>query len=61
MTDTNLALMLPEAGALALPEHDGQTARDYARESLAPATRRAYQTDMDAFIGWTAAISTASQ
>ena len=50
MDDNELALMLPEPGALALLEHDGQAARDYARESLAPATRRAYQTDVDAFI-----------
>ncbi len=34
-------------GAIAI-----QAARDYARESLAPATRGAYQTDVDAFIGW---------
>ena len=43
---------MPEAGALALLQQDGQAARDYARESLAPATRQAYQTDVDAFIGW---------
>ncbi len=33
MTDTEVALVLPEPGALALLEHDGQAARDYARES----------------------------
>lgn len=52
MTDTDVALVLPEAEELALLEQDGQAARDYARESLSPATRRAYQTDVDAFIGW---------
>jgi len=41
MPNNKVALVLPEAGALALLEHDGQAARDYARESLAPATRRA--------------------
>ena len=50
--DNEVAVVLPETGALALLEHDGQAAQDYARESLAPATRRAYQTDVDAFIGW---------
>ena len=39
MDDNELALVLPEAGALALLEQDGQAARDYARESLAPAPR----------------------
>ena len=38
--------------ALALLRRDGEAARDFARESLSPATRRAYQTDVDAFIGW---------
>ena len=42
MTDNEVALVLPEAGTLALLEHDGQAMRDSARESLAPATRRAY-------------------
>jgi len=52
MTDTENAPVLPEAGALALLEHDGQAARDFARESLSPATRRAYQTDVDTFMTW---------
>ena len=52
MTDSEVALLLPEAGALALLEEDGQAAREFAREALAPATRRAYQTDVDAFVGW---------
>ena len=43
MLNNEVALVLPEAGALALLEHDGQAARDYARESLAPATRRVYR------------------
>jgi len=30
MTDTDVALVLPEAGALALLEQDGRAARDYA-------------------------------
>ena len=42
MTDTEVALVLPEAGPLALLDLDEQAARDYARESLSPATRRAY-------------------
>ena len=33
MTDTDVALVMPEPGTLALLEHDGQAARDYARES----------------------------
>ena len=41
MDDNEVALVLPEPGALALLEHDGQAAKDFARESLAPATRRA--------------------
>jgi len=45
MTDTEVALVLPEAGELALLEQDGQAARDYARESLSPATRRACRSD----------------
>ncbi len=40
MDDNEVALVLPEAGAPALLEQDGQAARGYARESLAPATRR---------------------
>jgi hypothetical protein len=52
MTDTEVALVLPGAGELKLLEQDGQAARDYARESLSPATRRAYQTDVDAFMMW---------
>ena len=35
MTDHETALVLPEAGALALLEHDGKAARDYPREALA--------------------------
>ena len=42
MDDSEVVLVLPEPGALVLPEHDGRAARDYAGESLAPATRRAY-------------------
>jgi hypothetical protein len=52
MTDTEVALVLPKRGALALLDRDGQAARDYARESLSPATRRAHQTDVDAFVTW---------
>jgi hypothetical protein len=40
MTDTDVALVLPDPGALALLEQDGQAARDYGRESLNPATNR---------------------
>ena len=43
MDENEVALVLPEAGELTLLEQDGQAARDYARESLAPATRRAHQ------------------
>ena len=38
MDDNEVALVLPEPGTLALLEEDGQAARDYAREALAPAT-----------------------
>ena len=41
MTDTEVALVLPEAGELALLEQDGRATRNYARESLSPAMRRA--------------------
>jgi len=37
---------------LILLRRDGEAARDFARESLSPATRRAYQTDVDAFMTW---------
>ena len=40
MTDTAVALVLPETGEIGLLEQDGRAARDYARESLSPATRR---------------------
>ncbi len=52
MDDTENALDLVNTGGLALLEGDGQAARDYAVESLAPATRRAYQTDVDALVAW---------
>ena len=42
MTDTTVALLLPKAGELVLLEQNGRAARDYARKSLSPATRRAY-------------------
>ena len=48
----NATIATVASDALALFGHDAQAARDYARESLSPATRRAYQTDVDAFIGW---------
>lgn len=38
-----------DLGLLAL---DAETARDYARESLSPATRRAYQSDIELFQAW---------
>jgi site-specific recombinase XerD len=52
MTAPENALGLVTAGSLEPLEQDGRAARGYAPESLSPATRRAYQTDMDAFIGW---------
>ncbi len=52
MPVNEVALVMPEPGALALLGDDGRAARGYASEALAPATRRAYQTDVDAFIGW---------
>jgi site-specific recombinase XerD len=33
-------------------EADAEAARDFARESLSPATRRAYRTDIRAFEAW---------
>ena len=50
--DNEVALVMPEPGALALLEREGQVARDYGRESLSPGTRRAYRTDIDAFMAW---------
>jgi site-specific recombinase XerD len=44
-----------EPASTALPaafEADAQAARDFARESLSPATRRAYQGDIRAFEAW---------
>ncbi len=52
MPDSKVALVMPEPGALALLGDDGQRAKEFAREALAPATRRAYQGDVDAFMAW---------
>ena len=44
-----------EPASVALPaalEADAQAARDFARESLSPATRRAYRGDIRAFEAW---------
>jgi hypothetical protein len=38
MSKTKVALVMPEAGALALLEQDGQAAKEFAREALAPRT-----------------------
>jgi site-specific recombinase XerD len=46
------AVTISSNDELALLGHDAQAARDYASESLAPATRRAYQTDVDTFLAW---------
>jgi hypothetical protein len=39
-------------GAVERLGRDGEAARGFARESLSPATRRAYQTDVDVFLQW---------
>ncbi len=52
MDDREVAPVLPEPGTLALLEDDAQAARGYASEALSPATRRAYQSDVDAFMAW---------
>lgn len=39
-------------GAVERLGRDGEAARDFARDSLSPATRRAYQTDVDVFLQW---------
>lgn len=49
-SDSALESVPPEA--LIRLRRDGEAARDFARESLSPATRRAYQTDVDAFTTW---------
>jgi site-specific recombinase XerD len=40
------------SSSVELLHRDGKAAQDFARESLSPATRRAYQTDAEAFVGW---------
>lgn len=40
MTEPETALDIVTTGSLGLLEQDGRAARDYARESLSPATRR---------------------
>ncbi len=52
MPISKAASVSPRACAMNLLERDGRAARDYARESLSPATRRAYRTDADTFIAW---------
>lgn len=49
----------PETALEIFPDHavellrqDGDAARGFARESLSPASRRAYQADVDAFLAW---------
>jgi len=49
--DPEDALVLPASADLALLR-DSTAAQDFARESLAPATRRAYQTDAAVFMEW---------
>ncbi len=52
MTEPETAVRVVRSGSLELLREDRQAARDFARDSLSPATRRAYQTDVDAFIRW---------
>ncbi len=52
MTVPENALDLVNRGNLELLEQDGRAARDFGRESLSPATRRAYQSDVVAFKEW---------
>ena len=52
MTDPETAVRVVPSGTLELLTEDRQAARDFARDSLSPATRRAYQTDVDTFIRW---------
>ena len=51
MNKTSAALTIPSNPELTLLGNDAESARHYAESSLAPATRRAYQTDVDAFSG----------
>ena len=47
MTAPETALEVVTSNAVGLLRRDGEAARAFARESLSPATRRAYQTDRD--------------
>ncbi len=51
MTRDSALESVPQEALISL-RRDGEAARDFARESLSPATRRAYQTDVDAFTTW---------
>ena len=50
MTVPETALEIVPSHAVALLRRDGEAARDFGRESPSPATRRAYQTDVDALV-----------
>ena len=52
LVDVLNELEVAGGGAVERLGRDGETARDFARESLSPATRRAYQTDVDVFMQW---------
>ncbi len=52
MTEPATAVRVGPSGAVELVRQDRQAARDFARDGVSPATRRAYQTDVDAFIRW---------
>jgi site-specific recombinase XerC len=52
MAAPEIALEVDPRHAVELLRQDGEAARDFARESLSPATRRAYQADVDAFLAW---------
>jgi site-specific recombinase XerD len=52
MTTPETVIEVVPSRAVELLRRDGEAARDFARESLSPATRRAYQTDVDAFMTW---------
>jgi site-specific recombinase XerD len=52
MSAPETALEVVTSHAVELLRRDGEAARDFAQESLSPATRRAYQTDVEAFMAW---------
>jgi site-specific recombinase XerD len=52
MSAPETALEIVSRSAVELLHQDGEAARDFARESLSPASRRAYQADVDAFLAW---------